>query len=124
MNTEYSSKVVATYMAILYNHRDGVDVHGICSKDGAYSPIEIAVAKKENIPYESVPDNLKGFTLDDIHTLNKDESYMPFWLEIKSFVSIWDSQMMRFIISQKLSIEKVMIAELENRGLISRVKKQ
>ncbi len=47
MSTTYSNKVVATYMAILYNHRDGVGVHGICSKDGAYSPIEIVIAKKK-----------------------------------------------------------------------------
>lgn len=122
--TRYSNKVVATYMAILYNHRDGEGVHGITSIEGGYRPVEIAIAKKENIPYESVPKDLEGFTLDDIHTLNKDESYMPFWLEIKSFASIWDSQLMRFIISQKLSMEKIMAAELENRGVLKRVEKQ
>ena len=124
MSTTYSNKVVATYMAILYNHRDGIGIHGITSKDGEYKTIEIAIAKQENTPYEYVPENLKGFTLDHIHTLNKDESFKPFWLEIKSLIGICDTQMMRFIITQGLSLEKVMVAELENRGALTRVQKQ
>lgn len=118
-----TSKVVATYMAVLQNHIESEQAFGISCTDDIYRAIHIREAKEGNISYETVPEDLKNLTLDDIHILNVDDSYKPFWLELKSSICIWDTPLMHFILTKGISIDKLMVAELENRGALKRVKK-
>lgn len=65
----------------------------------------------------NIPSNYVDIDFDQIKDIFKDNDQLPYWETIRGMVSVIDADVLRFILSTKVPLEKVIRYELACRGL-------
>lgn len=85
--------------------------------DDNWAVCEDATAQDIGMSFiDNLPDDYAKLSYEHLDTIRNEQDPLPFWEEITGLVSVADSEILRFIISQKLPLEHIIRHELASRG--------
>ncbi|WP_396602057.1 hypothetical protein [Algibacter sp. R77976] len=95
----------------------GISFGVINGPDNNFAVCEEATAREMEMNFlDILPENHSQLSYTQLDVIRQDQEPLPFWESIIGMISIMDGEILRFILEQKIPIDKIIRHELALRG--------